>query len=75
MIDEIREKVTAAAEENSKLAVFHCEILLRAEELENYNAVEFCSEIQVPDSYAVEFRKMIKVASILRDRGLKITNA
>lgn len=71
MIEEIRQAIHNAGQGN-KIATFHFQVLIHARELQNYDAVEFCRAVDVPDSYATEFRKMLKLAMIMRDSGADI---
>lgn len=72
MIDEIREEVHRAAGSRQKIAMFHFQILTHAEALEGMNAEGVCRELGVPDSYAIEFQKMIGLARLMRERGVRI---
>lgn len=71
MIEEIRLAILNAGQGN-KIAVFHMQVLLNARALLNYDAVEFCRAVNVPDSYSTEFRKMIKLANVMRNSGVRI---
>lgn len=68
-IDEIARKVREAEKTKNKIAMFHYQILIHAKELEGVDAIEFCKEIGVNESYATEFRKMLSLAKLMRDEG------
>jgi len=53
--------------------MFHLQVLRHAPELGNIDPVEFCRLTKVPESYATEFRKMISLARLLREKGLAIS--
>jgi hypothetical protein len=73
MIEEMKRAVHAAAGDKHKIATFHLEVLKHAEELEGMNAEGVCKELAVPRTYATEFRKMISVARLMKEQGLKLT--
>lgn len=58
--------------EGKKIAMFHYQVLIHAEELEGVDPVEFCKEIGVPETYATEFRKMLSLGSLMKDLGVTI---
>jgi hypothetical protein len=72
MIDEIKRAVHAAAGDKHKIATFHLHILKNAEELEGMNAEAVCKELAVPRTYATEFRKMLSLARLMREQGIKL---
>ena len=72
MIDDIRNAVHAAASSNEKIAMFHFQVLKNAKELEGLNAKDFCKEIGVPASYGTEFTKMISLARLMKERGVRL---
>jgi len=74
-IQDISKKIADAASERNKIAMFHYQVLVNAEELRSINPVEFCREVNVPESYATEFLKMIKLASLMGDLRMAIKPA
>lgn len=72
MIDEIKAAVHKAASDNQKIAMFHYQVLKNAKELEGYDAVSFCRDINVPETYQTEFRKMISLARVMAENGAKL---
>jgi hypothetical protein len=72
MIDDIRKAVHAAASDNQKIAMFHFQVLKNAKELEGMNAEAVCKEIGVPVSYRTEFTKMISLARLMDEQGVKL---
>jgi hypothetical protein len=61
-----------AAEKNQKIAMFHFQVLKNADELAGIDPKGFCKEISVPESYAIEFTKMIALARLMKEQGRKI---
>ena len=73
MIDEIKAAVHGAAAGNQKIAMFHFQVLKNATALEGMNAEAFCREIAVPATYQTEFRKMLSLARIMEEQGVRLT--
>jgi hypothetical protein len=73
MIDEITRKVREAALGGQKIAMFHYQVLVNAEELKNLDAITFCKDVGVPETYATEFRKMISLARLMKEQGSTIS--
>lgn len=69
IITEIAEAVHNAEREGKKIAMFHYQILIHADELRGVDAIEFCNEINVPESYATEYRKMLSLAQLMKEQG------
>lgn len=72
MHEKIREAIQSAAESGQKIAMFHYQVLANASALRPVDAVEFCRAVGVPLSYATEFRKMLALASLMQDQGVKL---
>ncbi len=72
MIDQIRAAVKSAASANQKIAMFHFQVLKNAKELEGLNSKAFCLEAGVPESYATEFTKMISLARVIGQQGMRL---
>ena len=45
-------------------------VVKHADQLKDINPIEFASAIDRNDSYATEFRKGLKLAQVIADRGL-----
>ena len=73
MYEQMANESHQAANDNNKIAMFHLQVLRHAPELGNIDPVEFCRLTKVPESYATEFRKMISLARLLREKGLAIS--
>ena len=69
IVKSIEEAVHNAARENKKIAMFHYQILINADELKGMDAIQFCQEIKVPITYATEFRKMLSLAALMKEKG------
>ena len=72
MIEEIRKAVHDAALGNQKIAMFHFQVLKNAVALESLDPVSFCRDINVPETYKTEFRKMLSLARIMRQQGVRL---
>lgn len=75
IVKEIADAVHQAEREGKKIAMFHYQLLIHADELRGVNAVEFCKEIKVPESYATEYRKMLSLAQLMKEQGVTIEKA
>jgi hypothetical protein len=73
MIDDIKAAVHDAAWSKRKIAMFHLQILKHANELEGVDPVAFCKELAVPATYATEFRKMLSLARLMKEQGIRLT--
>lgn len=72
MIEQMKAAIHRAAEKNQKIAMFHFQVLKNADELAGIDPKGFCKEISVPESYAIEFTKMIALARLMKEQGRKI---
>ena len=71
-IEDIAAKVQGAETKKQKIAMFHYQILIHAQELKNVDATAFCKEIGVPETYATEFRKMLGLARLMEEQGVRV---
>ena len=74
MLQKIAVKVQEAAHDKKKIAMLHYQVLIHAEELNGVNPEDFCKEIGVSNKYATEFRKMLGLARLMRELGVKIVH-
>jgi len=72
IVQAIADAIHEAERENKKIAMFHFQVLIHANELRGVDAVEFCKEIKVPASYATEYRKMLSLAALMEEQGATI---
>jgi hypothetical protein len=70
MIEEIKKAIQDAAQEKQKIAMFHFQVLRHADKLKNIDPALFCEEIGVPATYKTEFRKMLSLARIMKERDI-----
>ncbi len=63
--------VHATAANDQEIAVFQFQVLKNAKELEGLNAKAFCEEIGVPATYTTEFTKIISLARIMKEQGVR----
>ncbi|NVN92478.1 MAG: hypothetical protein HXX11_18030 [Desulfuromonadales bacterium] len=73
MIEEITRKIRVAADTGQKIAMFHYLVLVNAEKLKGFDAITFCKDVGVPETYATEFRKMIGLAKLMKEQGTIIS--
>ena len=73
MYEEMREAIRLAAVHGQKMAMFHFQVLVNAAELRSVDGDEFCRAVDVPASYAAEFRKMLGLARLMRERGVRLS--
>jgi hypothetical protein len=73
VIEEIAIKVRDAELSGQKIAMFHYQVLVNAEKLKNIDPVAFCNDLGVPESYATEFRKMLSLARLMKEQGVKVS--
>ncbi len=73
VIEEIRQALIVAEQEDCKMATFHAKVLIYAEVLKDINPSEFCKSVEVPDSYRTEFQKMLALRRTLHDLGYSVT--
>lgn len=72
MFEEIRQRIQEAELAGHKMAMFHYQVLINANELANVDAIEFCMDVGVPESYATEFKKMLSLARLIQEQGLRL---
>ncbi len=72
MYETIRQAIETAAVHGQKMAMFHYQVLANAAELRSADSDEFCRAVGVPASYAAEFRKMLGLARLMRERGVRL---
>lgn len=70
LINHIRQEVEKAALEKKKDAVNMYLVIKHAEELRHIDPVEFSLSIGRNESYSSEFRKGLRLASVIEERGL-----
>lgn len=73
LIAEIKAAVHGAAAGNQKIAMFHYQVLRNANSLDSSNSEAFCAAINVPKTYQTEFRKMLGLARLMHQQGIKMT--
>ncbi len=72
MLEEIKTQIHNAARRKHKIAMFHYQVLIHAHELADIDAVDFCKAVCVPESYAIEFRKMLSLDRLMDEEGSRI---
>ena len=73
MINEIARRARKNTQRAQKIAMFHYLVLVNAEKLRDLDAVAFCKDLGVPETYATEFRKMISLARLMKEQGTTIS--
>ena len=71
-VEMIASKIKEAERRNRKIAMFHFQALIHADEFRGVDAVQFCRDVGVRDSFATEFRKMLSLAQTIKDEGYVI---
>ena len=66
----IKDEVVKATPEKNKDAVNMHLVVKHAEELKDIDPIDFVTAIGRKDSYATEFRKGIKLAKVIKEKGL-----
>jgi hypothetical protein len=72
VIEKIKAAVHGAAAKNQKVAMLHFQVLKNADDLEGTDPKAFCREISVSEKYATEFTKMLALARLMKEQGVKI---
>lgn len=72
MIEEIKNAVHDAALGKQKIAMFHFQVLRNAVALEGVDPELFCRDIGVPKTYQTEFRKMLSLARVMTQQGVRL---
>jgi hypothetical protein len=72
-MEKIKSAVHDAVGAKQKISTFHLQILLNANELQGLNAKAVCRELAVPESYATEFTKMLSLARLMEERGVRLS--
>lgn len=74
LIKDIASKIQEAELKKEKSVMFHYQVLKNADELSDYDALEFCRAVGMNDSYTTEFRKMIKLAKLMKRDNNSLVN-
>jgi hypothetical protein len=64
MYEEIKRKILEVSDLLDQEAVFHYQVLKHAKVLANDDPHEFCIAVGMPDTYADEFLKIIRLAQV-----------
>ena len=75
LVATVKAAVQSAALSNQKIAMFHFQILKNADALDSVSPEAFCAAIGVPETFKTEFRKMLSLARVIRQQGLKLSAA
>ena len=74
LVEEIKNAVDEAADKNQKIAMFHFQVLKNAGALDGMDGKAFCRELSVPESYGREFSKMLALARLMDEGGVRLTS-
>ena len=72
MYEEIARLIRQAERDGNKIAMFHYQVLINANELADVDAHDFCHRVGMKDSFATEFRKMLALAKLMKQLGKSI---
>ena len=75
LLKSIASRIKEAERQNKKTAMFHFQILIHAEELRGENALEFCREVGMKDSFATDFKKLMSLSQMMKDEGYVLRKA
>lgn len=68
-VRKIVKEIKEAEKGKKKIAMFHFQTLIHADEFQGVDAIQFCRDVGMRDSFATEFRKMIKLSQIIKEEG------
>ena len=71
-IKSIASRIKEAERQNKKVAMLHFQILINADELRGFNAVKFCKEVGVKESYNADFNKILNLSQMIKEEGYVI---
>ena len=74
-VEEIALKIKEAEKESNKTVMFHFQTLIHADEFRGVDAGQYCRDIGMSESFAAEFRKMIKLSQMIKDQGYVLIKA
>lgn len=65
LVSRIKTQVAIGTKNRQRMVTFHYMVLSNARMLSGMDPVEFCRKVGVPDSYAIEFKKMLPLAAMV----------
>lgn len=71
IIENIKQQILKAEKRKEKTTMFHYQVLVNAEQIKDYEPEEFCKLVNMPISFATEFRKMISLAKMMKNYHLR----
>ena len=74
-VEKIALKIKEAESEKNKTAMFHFQTLIHADEYRNLDAIQYCRDVGMRDSFATEVRKMRKLSQMIKDQGYVLRKA
>ena len=74
-IETIALKIKEAEKRNKKVAMFHFQSLIHADEFRAVDAIQFCRSVGMRDSFATEFRKMLSLSQMIKQEGYLLKKA
>jgi hypothetical protein len=72
LLDNIKKEIAQAEMDRKKYAMFLYKVLVNAQQLRGEDPEHFCAYVNVPKTYATEFRKMMAVAALMDKMGKRI---
>lgn len=73
MVEQIKNAIHGV-KRGKRVPMIHYQFLKNAAELEGVDAVAFCRELAIQPTYAIELRKMIALARLMREMGDRIVS-
>ena len=65
MYDEIKRKLSEISDSLDRQAIFHYQVLKHAQALASDDPAQFCVAVGMPETYADEFSKIIRLAAVV----------
>ncbi len=74
-VEKIALKIKEAKRRNKKVVMFHFQALIHADEFKGVDAIQFCRDVGMRDSFATEFRKMLSLSQMIKEEGYILKKA
>ena len=75
VLKSIASRIKEAERQNKKTAMFHFQILIHADKLRGENALKFCREVGMKDSFVTDFKKLMSLSQMMKDEGYVLRKA
>ena len=75
MAFKIKTEIENASESDERTAMFHFQIFMNANKLQDVSARDFCKAIGMHETFKVEYKKMLNLRQMLAKQGYAIKTA